>query len=884
MCLNDYLERLVTSAHYPITFASHVPRPLNRWLVRAVIHEPAAARDAKPCLDESARILMPFEAQSLPVEERESQWRYYASTSYTVFQDPCAPSDVFTRGEDKLLYALCNIYAEKSSEVLLNAVTYQASPMRVWINGELALSASHDFVTKDALLLVHLKEGNNLVLVEMPLRIRFRLNEHGLTLKLQPLDRMLAGRETYPFFDPDRLEVLRNSLGIYPEKVMAEAGSKLEYVVLTRHIGGPPPGKITVSLETLQGVTVSSIETDCGRSGAIGLPAGFAGVLRLTARNADGSRISPPVHLFSGDWEQESGRLLESASRRPDIDSGVIASMRGLIGMPEMFQESNQYIGWEAVDTLLRMWGELCAYPDRPEGTGVSGYAEIFPSGYAVHRPRQVGDDDLVCRVHLPQGFRRDRDYPLVVFFADRFGRYYPMELPWIRDLTLENAIVLDLNGIGRLNYVDDLEVLRAISDTVSSLPVDRGRIYAIGYCTGAMKAFRLAMAVPDLFAGIVNMGGEVRLSVNQPEYEWLENLGDTSVISLCNIEDWFFNFSRVKASLERLDRLKLELYTGFTHTELHALHDSRKLLRELAASTRERYPRAVKFRVLEPGYNKSHWVVAEPSVVTMEKPCIAAELHSRSEIRVTMEHMDGFLLLLSREDMDLAGLIRIVVNGWAAAVAVDSYTRVSVRVSGESFYVTAEPLSEFQFRQCYDRIRADESLLGIKRVYLNPCKVIRPAVRSGFTRKLAYLLQNPIRSRYLFYKYDSAAEEEYRPEEPGFGNSIWIIDSRSMSAAQQRLAEATGLTLGPDRFGWQGEVWEGDYFALVSLPDPYHPEGLLLMALYNSESVEAEMIRLMNEFDTNRLFFRVAVLFHQGRYRTLAGREPAALAPGGRS
>jgi hypothetical protein len=881
MGLADYLEGILNKTQYPVTFAAHEPRSLSRWLVRSAVKDVSAGWGGEPYLDEGARILLEGEAAVLPVDIQENHWRYYVSLSPN-FQDPCLPASMFTPGPDKFLYALCNLYAREEQEVLLNAVTYLASPLRLWINGEPAVSASHDFVLKDTLIRVRLRKGNNVVLAELPLDLRYPLTAHEFIVRLQPVDRLLGGEETYDFLDQGRIERMRSALTIIPEKVFIHPGEPVRFLVLPRYVGAGAGGAVWARLESMDGQALAVVETECSRPAEITIPDGVKGTIRFTAGRVDGSGFSAPVHLFSGDFAAESLTLLTEAGRRRDIRGEVLTSVQGMMEEPALFGELHQYVLYEVWDDILRLWGEFRSFLDRPEAAEPKGFTEIFPSGYIFHRPKQAGDDHLIARVHLPQHFDPVQAYPLVLFLADRFGRHYPAELPWIREMPLEHAIVVNLMGIGRLNYIDDLELVRAISDIVSGLPVDRGRIYALGFCTGAMKAFRLGMTMPDLFAGIASVSGDFRLNVQQPEYEWLDNLGDTPVIGLYNYEDWFFNTSRTIASLKRLKNARFRLYTGFMHTELHTLNSSRQLIGALTVSEKERYPRQIRFRVLDPAFLKSHWILSEPSEKSEPLPRIEAEIVAPDEIRISVEYTAGVQLLLSREDMKLTSSIRIFVNGRAATVTIGPYTRVKLRISAGQLTAEAEPITEPAFREAYDAIRADDQLLGIKRIYLRPCTVAVPAARSGFTRKLAYLLQNPIRERYVYYKYDSCSEDELTPERMRGRNYVFIVDAREMSRLQRSLTEAAGVAPEPAGLLWKGRTYPGNYFALLTMQNPWDPANLLLLALFNNDSLHDEMIRLLNGFDTDPRFHEEALIYHNGSCHVIRSREENTISLGG--
>ncbi|WP_027086219.1 hypothetical protein [Cohnella panacarvi] len=872
MGLNEYLENLVTTVHYPITFGATEPATLSRWMVKAVTIPNAGPWGTKPYLGEDGRTIYVYETSTLPVEKLEQNWRHYNSDLIEVHQDPNKPGKMFNPEPDKWLYAVCNVYAMEDSEALIKILTYMPSPIRLWINGELVIAGNEDFVVKDLLARVRFKAGNNVVLAELPLRLRVSLTTQEFIVKLQPLRRLRSESANYEFIDPELIDTLERSAWIAPERVNVKGGEQLRLIVLSSYLRGEGGQPVLVRLESADGRTLATVRTESGQATTLPIPEAASGTLRIVAEGSeDGAGVRcKPVHLLCGDFAEERDSLLRQAAGRQDLREDIISSMRQMMELPQSFQEVNQLVPYEVYDSLLERMAEFRASMNAPERLYLRTYSEVFKARYAVYRLKDTKDASIAYVVNLPEHYDPDRKYPLVVYFHDAQGRNFPSDLPWTKRFSFTEAIIVQMVGIGRLNYTDDIGVIRTIGEIVQELNADRDRIYGIGFCTGAMKAYRLGFIAPDLFAGIATIIGDARIDANEPQYEWFDNLGNTTVYGLCSDENWFFNSARKINLLQRMKKSHIKLYAGFFHNEFNTLHNSRTLMRRLVATDKERYPREIDFMVLEPCFSKSHWLRVKRIVDLKERANVKARILSRQEVEIRADNVSELELLLSPEEMGLDSEITLLVNGRRASARLSRYSRATLSIGDAAASLSVSNLSKEAFIAAYDAIGVDETQLGIKRLYTGPCTVVKPSGRSPFTTKLSYLLQNPIRDRYIYYKYESCRESELNLEHTSESNYIFIVDARSPSVQQQRLLEAIGLKLEPERLTWKGQSYEGDYYAFIACPNPWFADRRVMVAVYNSDKLDGEIVGLMNSFDRNPLFYYDAIVYHHGRIQGL--------------
>jgi phospholipase/carboxylesterase len=155
----------------------------------------------------------------------------------------------------------------------------------------------------------------------------------------------------------------------------------------------------------------------------------------------------------------------------------------------------------------------LTTQPDRP----VEGF---YASAVHAVRRRPI-------RTFLPTGYEPNYPYPLLVFFHEHAGDETQV-LHLAPAVSRRNFIGLSLRGPvrldswlpggagyswgpqGELNAVLEDYVFQAIRQTRRHYHVHSERIYLVGVCEGAAPAYRLALAYPDRFAGVISLNGSM--------------------------------------------------------------------------------------------------------------------------------------------------------------------------------------------------------------------------------------------------------------------------------------------------------------------------------------------------------------------------------------
>lgn len=871
MELKAYIDNIVAVSHSPITFDGNIPNALSRWLIRSVQTDGRPIWDTQPYLNTRGEIILPFRLAFHSAEEIELNWRFYISTMVERFQEVNTPNNLFSIEPNKYVYALNNVYCEQEKDILINIITFMPAPLRVWINGELVFTGTFDYLLKDYFFIFKFKEGSNTVLVESPLLLTIPLSNQEFIIKLNPLDDLLVNHRKYDLIDSELVECLKQDFSIFPEKVFYLPDETINFIVLPQYFNSKEE-PITVKVYNPQGEVIKWINAFTSRKLSIQLDMPLYGVLCIKVENA--RENSSLVYVYFGDLLGQTDLLLQQAEQRQDVNKAATRTIMELLQIPKAFKAINQYVTGDIYYKLLEKIAQFQLYMDSPDVSVPKTHQEIFGSNYMIFDRKSTEDSYFAYNVHLPEGYNAARKYPLVIYFHDAQVRHYPVELPWVGRSSFTEAIIIDVIGIGRINYVDDIQIVQKINEFIGLYPIDRERIYGIAYCIGTYKAYRIAFEVPDLFAGIASLVGDMRLDVNHPEYEYLANIENTMVYGLCNTEDWFFNSSRKLSFLKRLNKSKSWMISGFMHNEFNSLNNSKTLFQKLVNEKRERIPQIINFVVLEPGYNKSFWLKVDYIEDLHIQAQIKAEIRFSHLIEISTNNITRFSILLNTKEMKLNQEVELVINNKRQTIFLSEYSLVLVSVQTDhSFILDITPLSLQNFNQAYDSIGVDDALLGIKQLYIKKCTIVKPDRRkenvSSFGTKLAYLLQNPMKDRYIFYKYEAIFEKDLELSNGASGNLVYIIDLRSKSQSQEKLLNSLELKMDASGMRYQNEQINGDFFTFIKCDNPLYKDQYILIVAFNSDSLENEIIQLMNSFDSNPIFFYDALLFHKGKYQS---------------
>lgn len=878
MELNEYFKKIISTSHYPITFSGDKPGYINRWLVKGVPAENVScSAKLAPYLDTEGELLFLGEV-TYSNERLESNWRHYTSKTgpeEDIDFSHNYPHLLFSDDSDKYIYSLSSIYCSEKKYVFFHVLC--SIPVRVWVNGQLVFLSSYKYHIKPGLFVVGLEEGSNTILVEKAVLAEYkRLNAGSYFLvDIIPYEQLVKSR-IKTFLDEALLPEMELSYAIYPDAGYFLPGQDISFTVLPRWFGKSTAELIRISILNADGKVLESFEGFAPDSFSVALKRSIKGTLQIKVDCIDGLKHSSTVCVFRGDFYKEIGHLVNKASGRRDCNRTAIECIKGLSEIPDIYSGC---FGkwpelWDKHPYLLDRLAEFERYLNSPNGSHEKPLFEIFPKNVMLFKKSDIDDGFTAFIICFPKGYSPSKKYPLSVSMNYGVGiSTYPIIQRYEENQNFDEAVIISFCGSGVLNrdYICEAEYLNIINLVLKNLNIDMDRIYLISSCAAVSRGFNMAIRMPGVFTAVAGITGSFRLDIKEPRYEYLENISNSEVYHLGIIEDSVFNFSRVSDINKRLKKFKTWSYYELQHNLFDVLLNSEKLFKKLVKERGCKYPKNIRYTIEEPIYNRSYWIRVEYIENLNHKAVIDASIISGERIVVRTENIRCFNLLLCKDRMGLNDDIELRVNNLTQSLKLSSYSNVSATFYNNVLTAEVTPITKESFTREYEHIGVDENLMGIKRVYLRKCIIIKPDYykinKRAFARRLFYILQNPLKERVRAYKYDAFFESEVTEKDLGGSNFIYVIDSRIKSNAQQHLLNITGIKADAEGIGYNGTRYSGEYFAAMKLENPFSRTGSAVVIAFNTDNTENLLLDFLSSFDTNPMFYSNAVIYNKAVY-----------------
>jgi predicted esterase len=405
-----------------------------------------------------------------------------------------------------------------------------------------------------------------------------------------------------------------------------------------------------------------------------------------------------------------AGEALELAAAARLDDAGKTISLPSL----QMLVEDadivwNDFVQAERDWTFVRAQLETAAQWARRLAAGDDPYRQA--TGVLVKAYRSEIDGTLQpYAVRLPQSYRRDRAWPLVV---DLHGAYANHRFDMRRVFgqsnragetdheATRNALPLpevdmivvtaygrgELSGYAGLGERDVLDVMAAVQRAYT---IDPDRVYLTGYSMGGEGTWQIGLHYPDLFAAIVPVcavsdpvrivqkemarggGGWDRalLDLGSP-LNLAENALNQRVFIYHGAADTTVPVADSRAMAERYRQLgwlgKNVLYDelpGVGHAAWVPAYRDARLFSLLAPIRRQSFPRRVVYRTVSPRYREAYWLRIDAIAHGLTVAELTGEQDGRLfEIRPS--NVSGFSLRLDERQVppDRSIMVRVAGN-----------------------------------------------------------------------------------------------------------------------------------------------------------------------------------------------------------------------------
>ncbi len=881
--LFEFIRKLIAGSPLPVEFPGDRECILNRWLVKG---EPAGElwdKGLEPCLKLEGEVVPLHEMPFTPQEILEKNWRGFISQELLAFYRYNAPQTYFQDDRNKYIYCVCSVYCSEEKDILLHFHTLIPTPARIWINGTLVFSGSFEYVTEKALIMYRFKKGGNIILVERLLPARDNmppLRMNVFTIELKPVDFLSDKKINQGFFNEKLLEDIKNSYQIIPDRAICDPGQEIGFIVLPRYFEKTGAERIQINVFNSRNEEIASFKASTQEKVYLGMYESVKGALLIKVTGI-GNNKSASAYVFRGNLIKERDRLLKAAEERADFCRDISKTIRGLTEIPDgstgFISGYAEFVHDALYQHILEKYFEFEAYLNSPPGTDRKKLLEVFKSNVTVFKDIGIEDAVIPYTVFLPEGYSTEKTYPLVIYMMYGYGAAtYPDPPGFVSSGDFRDAIVVTVCGRGELNrdYIYEVNLVKIINEIAEGFNVNREQLYIIGICTGALRCINLALRYPDLFAAVGAFGGTARLDDRNPEYRLLENIENTMVYQLCNVDDYTFNSARILDISKYFRKHKKWVFHSLSHNEFQDMLNSEKLLKKIIGERRDAYPRHIRYTTGEPIYNKSHWVKIEFIDDLTRSAEIEAQIRDGSFIDVKAANTGRFSILIDKEKMELGSDIEICVNGICHKLKVEDYAKVFVSIDNGRSQCETVRLSINEFGEEYFKVSSNEGLMGIKGLYFNKCILVKPDCFKGsdkdLPKRLISVLRSPLKERNRNYRYDSVFESEIRECALGQSNFIYVVDCGKKNAGMLKVWENLGLEFDSGSIKYKGNSYNGDYFAFIKCDNPYNSSKLAAFVIYNSESAGEELVNFLNTFDTNSLFYSEAVIFSGGCYHSL--------------
>jgi esterase/lipase superfamily enzyme len=872
----NYLNDLVARSVFPVCFSGDKECILNRWLVKSQQTYQEEDDGPGPELFPEGEVILLDDTGFISGQMLESKWRYYISDLKDYAYTYNAPQTLFSQEEEKHIYCVAGVYCSDEQDMLVYCGMTSPAPIKIWINGRLVFINHDNYAVKKAYVRFKFSKGKNILLVERPIKSHGIIpskDRVGFCVKLKPYKQLFEYTSEIPFINEGLLTGVENSYQIVPRKLVFSVEEDISLMVLPKYFTGDRDEKIRVSLLNSRDEELVSLDAVTSENLSVKLDAKVYGIVNIKVTGLERDRKSCSM-VFCGDFRKECDRMIKQASNRADFSRDIMDIMRGVAEMSDYSRPADVYNG--LADHRISRYKflkylEFERYIREPEAEVKKNKFDVFKSGLISGGTAGNG---ITYWIHLPRTYVTEKEYPLVIYLLNRADESIYPECPdFILNGEFGNTVVVCMGGMygQQNNYADNLNIISVISEISGSLNINRGKIYLIGAQDGAAKSINLLLRMPHLFTAVAVFNGLDSLKTDKPDTLFYKNAANTMFYQIYSIDHHGVNGIRALDILEHMERKKSWLINGFHEDELCDMFNSEKLLNELLKENRPNYPRKIDFNTSEPVYNRSFWAKIEYIEDLGYIAGIKAEIKADSQIEVNTYNVQRFSLLIDRENMGLENAIDINVNNTKVTLCTDKYAKIEFNLDTHSPGFEIHQLSRCEFDREYLSTDIKGNQLGIKEICLDKYLIVRPEDcryrKKVFFSKLLNTLKNLQNRVNNSYTGSVVFEGEINNGILSSSNFIYVIDCHDTSHVFQKIWKNTELEFDSVSIKFRDNRFRGEYFAIIKLKNPYNPEKITLLCIYNSENAAEELVGFLRTFNWMALFYSEAIISNNGNY-----------------
>lgn len=473
----------------------------------------------------------------------------------------------------------------------------------------------------------------------------------------------------------------------------------------------------------------------------------------------------------------------------------------------------------ESTPETFVQWEPFHEYLDKmEEGSYLKSLNEA--GFHTLYMHSKLDDSVIYYHVCLPDGYRPDKRYPLLISFSILQMDDTSKIFAGVRDL--EDVIVADIHGRGITmgSYIGDASIKEILQDLFTRYSVDSARIYAMGYCSGAAAAWSQVQYTPDLYAGVY-------ACIYMPVETMDKNLSNIAFHYLCGQSHMQLQKARVQKLRRYISNLHINVVGDAVHLDYHDIFYCKDAIRSLMHARKRSYPREIYFRTDKNRYLKSGWI----TIHSIAYGKTYAEIHAliqNNEIHITAKNMTG--LTVQIPPFIQQQKVKIIVN--RKVFIVDTADGCCRFVSGTHGFALSKQNAPrtpiFKGNGCLD-------------VFLNPVRIINYLPENPAYSKAAKRFSSP--KNMGFYSETQIQYPIYTPEyldkraDEILPNNGLIVfsDSACQSDILQKIRENSVIRSDAGGFRYLDTYYRQPYCILQILENPWNPHMSILTISCNS-------------------------------------------------